>query len=61
MQTHELGITAEDIQKHRGRLNVSIFEAKDILIQRALIERCEKAQSFDDLKIILKYLIERTF
>lgn len=56
---HELGFTAEDVKNLREQLGVGILEAKDILTQQALVRKCNEAQSIDDLKFILHYILAR--
>lgn len=58
---NELGFTAEDVKRLRDDLGISIFEAKRMLMAESLLTRCENAQTVDDLKVILKHLIERSY
>lgn len=61
MDLGKLGITGDDIRTLRDDLEIGMETAKNILTKRALMKRCDEAQSIDDLKQIIQFLINRAY
>lgn len=42
----------------RERLGISVFEARRILLKQATLEAIDQAENLDELKIILRTIVE---
>ncbi|AGR47847.2 hypothetical protein PHIM7_147 [Sinorhizobium phage phiM7] len=57
----ELGITADEVKALRDERGISMFEAKNILVTDRLFNRVDQVETIDDVKFILRFLIQRGY
>lgn len=51
-------ITVNGVMELRERLGISVFEARRILLKQATLEAIDQAENLDELKIILRTIVE---
>lgn len=55
----KFNISAEEVKRLREERGMSLFEARDILIKKQLLSAVDSATNIEDLKEIIRYIIER--
>ena len=53
-----INISAAEVKRLREEKGMSIFEARDILIKQQLLAAVDSATTIDDLKALIRYIIE---
>ena len=51
-------ITVNGVTELRERLGISVFEARRILLKQETLEAIDQAENLDELKIILRTIVE---
>lgn len=51
-------ITVQGVRELRDQLGISVFEAKRILLKQVTLDAIDRAESLDDVKVILRTIVE---
>jgi len=56
--TDNTQITVQGVRELRDQLGISVFEAKRILLKQVTLDAIDRAESLDDVKVILRTIVE---